>query len=415
MGMFDNLNEEYNSGNAFAKSAMPEKRALDVLSRLCSREKRKGGRRDYRRLEYLLGNWLPDILTVCELMDAEMLASWHRLPSLASTLVENYRLPMLRDKPLVGVGGPFSAGKSSFLNAITGYKNLLPAEQSPTTAIGTYLIHAADFTIRAHTKSDNIEMLQENELQAITHDFYDTYQIGFADILHKLIITSPKFFEKIILLDTPGYNKDDHNRELEDGDRRTAREHLLNCDYIIWIMSIEAGVINTSDIEFIRDIHIKNPCLFVFNKADKKDTANITNIINDSADVIKYNNIPCFGITAYSSKDRMEFLNKNLIEKFMRLAMNSSALSGMNEINGLQKQWNNMFDKNSQKIDKDINKLKETIINSSNIHHIRSLLENYMEIKHESSKLYFQQKYFDEEMNKFLLKISEYIKADIND
>src|SRR5690606_40573590 len=56
-------------------------------------------------------------------------------------------LPELADKVIVGIGGAFSAGKSSFLNGILGQK-VLSVEIDPTTSIHTYLIHGEQQKIK---------------------------------------------------------------------------------------------------------------------------------------------------------------------------------------------------------------------------------------------------------------------------
>lgn len=59
--------------------------------------------------------------------------------------------PELAAKVIVGVGGAFSAGKSSFLNSVLGRK-ILSVEIDPTTSIPTYLMYGDCQRIKAILK-----------------------------------------------------------------------------------------------------------------------------------------------------------------------------------------------------------------------------------------------------------------------
>ena len=51
-------------------------------------------------------------------------------------------------KNVVALGGGFSSGKSSFLNALNG-EPALPEAIEPTTAVPTYVVHGDDYCVQA--------------------------------------------------------------------------------------------------------------------------------------------------------------------------------------------------------------------------------------------------------------------------
>ena len=403
MGVFDNLDEFYENQD---ESALSEDDALRLLGRLCSRPKTKDERIGYARLRDRLSNWLPDILSRPGLGDESLKQAFGNLGHLAASILENARLPMLRQKTVLGIGGAFSAGKSRFLNALLfNGKECLPENQGPSTAIGTYLVHGQNFSILAHTRSNGLEALSMEELQTISHQFHDAYKIGFADVLHKLIITSPNFLTDIVLLDTPGYTKPSDGNDLEAVDRRIAREHLKNSDYLMWLIDIESGVITDSDIVFLRELNPKNPCLVIFNKADKKSPEDILNVVHQSEELLRLKGIPCFGVTAYSSADKEEFLEKSLIPEYIGLASKAQPFSARKELDALAQQWLKSFRVQKAEIDADLSTIEDAVTHSTKVLAIQGMLNSYSSLSRDSSKLYYDEKNFRKDMDKFFSTI----------
>ena len=112
-----------------------------------------------------------------------------KLISLSDKLVEQKKNKILKNKSVVGIGGKFSAGKSKFINSILkAGENLLPEDQNPTTSIPTYIVYGQDETISAYTTEDDEVKLDLEALQALTHKFYEKYEIGFSAFINSLII-----------------------------------------------------------------------------------------------------------------------------------------------------------------------------------------------------------------------------------
>lgn len=408
MSIFDEAKDNYDTqeDDGFA---LDEDASLALIARLCSRFHNRGNGPSLPRLRYLLKNRLPDILGNAGLQDDKLGQEFSMLEHYGAAFMENFRLPMLRDCTVVGVGGAFSAGKSRFLNAFTGIGNL-PEEQDPSTAIGTYLVHAKDFAIYAHTRNNGLEALSPDELEAISHRFHMRYKIGFTDILHKLIITSPDFPENIILLDTPGYNKPDEQKELEEVDRRIAREHLQNSDYLLWLVAMDQGTMPGGDMDFLGSLEIKNPPLIIYNKADLKSEKEIAQIISDTEGLLKAKGLPVFGITAYSAACKKEYFNQGLLDAYLDLARKAEPFSRKKTLENLKDAWLASFASQKDSAQEEMDNIVYAISRSSNVASIRGLLQTYTALYKENSRIYHSEKRFREDMDKLSGDLSNYLQ-----
>lgn len=223
---------------------------------------------------------------------------------------------MIREKTIVGIGGRFSAGKSCFINSLIGnHIQLLPEGQLPTTSISTYIIKDK---IRKNSITNvfgnNID-LDDKAVIALNHQYYDRYKIGFAKFIDLFVLSTPLFdFDKIALLDTPGYNKYDGRKKTDASDNEKARSELKVVDYLIWLIDIENGVIKDEDIDFItNNISPDVPVLFVINKASRKPNEFVMDVIEQTKDVLYSTSIQWINVVAYDSRDACEFDD----EKFM--------------------------------------------------------------------------------------------------
>lgn len=244
---------------------------------------------------------------------------YHRFKDAAAKLSEQQKVQQLQDKAVVSLGGQFSAGKSAFINSISGIEQSLPVAQAPTTSIPTYIVKSKEDTLIAHSIYSYSVSLSSEEMNAMTHEFYESYKIGFSAFIDCIICESSSFRLKnnIALLDTPGYTKYDVKKEskVAVSDREKARSQLRISDYLIWLVDIDNGCITEDDILFIESLHIKNQVLVVFTKADKKSETEIKSIIQNAKDTIERTSIKCYAITAYSSIENREY-GDTLISKY---------------------------------------------------------------------------------------------------
>ena len=76
---------------------------------------------------------------------------YERFMDLCSRLSERHKIQKLKDKVVVSFGGEVSAGKSRFINTISGIGEKLPVDQKTTTAIPTYIIKSNTEQIHANS------------------------------------------------------------------------------------------------------------------------------------------------------------------------------------------------------------------------------------------------------------------------
>ena len=245
---------------------------------------------------------------------------YERFMDLCSRLSERQKIQKLQDKVVVSFGGRVSAGKSKFINTISGIGDKLPVDQKTTTAIPTYIIKSHNDSIYANSVYGYSTEISTEALNAMAHEFDTVYGIGFPSFVDNIIIESTEYAlsEEIALLDTPGYTKydEDNNSKKVISDREKAFEQLSVSDYLIWLIDIDSGTITEDDIQFIESLRIKTPILIVFTKADLKSETEIAQIIRVAKDTVSKTSIDCFGITAYSANQRTEY-GTNEISKFL--------------------------------------------------------------------------------------------------
>lgn len=248
------------------------------------------------------------------------------IEKLMSQLEESRKIELLRGKSIVGMGGKFSAGKSGFINSMlnkTENISLLKEDQNPTTSIPTYITWGKCQKINAYCGAQTFPMDIE-AMQAITYEFYRKYKIGFSRYINSIAIhtnTFPqKFKDKLVFLDTPGYNnaKEDETSNLTD--REIAMNQLKVADFIIWLIDSGTGTVTKDDLDFIYDLGSDVPILFVFTKADKLMDKEMVNIVTEAEKTLKDANINVYGVTAYSSYYKTEYLERNLVDDFLNTA-----------------------------------------------------------------------------------------------
>ncbi|MBR4612465.1 MAG: dynamin family protein, partial [Kiritimatiellae bacterium] len=103
------------------------------------------------------------------------LVMYRRFLTLGERLRIIQKVTYLTNKVIVGFGGKFSAGKSSFINSIAGLVDILPEAQEPTTSIPTYIIKAQNERMIANTIFGEAWGLSREAMEALTHEFQRKY------------------------------------------------------------------------------------------------------------------------------------------------------------------------------------------------------------------------------------------------
>jgi len=309
-----------------------------------------------------------------------------KLLQLSDRLLEQKKYQVLKEKSIVGIGGKFSAGKSRFINSIlNGDRELLPEDQNPTTSIPTYIVYGEKEIISAYTMENNAVNLDVSAMQALTHKFFEKYNMGFSAFINSLIIKEPNMpYQNIAFLDTPGYSKADtstNSRLQKDlSDKTRASQQLKSVDYMIWLVDIENGVLSETDIDFILSLNIETPVLIVVNKADKKTDNEICEIVEQIRMTAQEAGIDCF-VTAYSSRNCQEWNQENQIQKFLQMASEKRINRDdiLMQIHQIEEQISQEIKEKISMKRQERNDLKDIIYQSDNIMEIKAVVNIYGE------------------------------------
>ena len=359
-------------------------KGIGLIKSMLLKETKKG---EYDKFEKIIFGEIFPILA--ELEWESELEIYRRLSKINDKLKEQNKISMIEGKKILGVGGKFSSGKSSFINSITTAH--LPEGQRPTTSIATYIIGTGHKKNIAVSTNNNIIDLDDEAVEALTHKFYEKYKIGFSRLIKNLVICTADFtYPNVAILDTPGYSKSDDDKKIEYSDASVAKEQLKASDYLIWLVDSVQGVITEKDIEFISSLNMSNKILFVFTKADLETPENLNKKLKKAREILKssFNN-KVYNIIAYNSYEGKTVIGGGVLESFLNKINHDKASVNEieNEVNELQKQ---IFSYISQQVEKRNKKMKgyeNVLINTSNVEHIGAVVEDYRKCIYERNKL----------------------------
>lgn len=228
---------------------------------------------------------------------------------------EKFRDYILYDK-LIGknvaaLGGGFSSGKSTFLNALNG-EDALPVSIDPSTAVPTYVVQAPDYNVQAINIFDTKVTFEELlDIQKIAHGFgaapgadgEAARGVTLGHVLESLFLETPlQRYENLAFLDTPGYSKPDSRLYSSKTDEQIARQQLNTANVIFWFVSAQSGTIPESDIRFLRSLREGIPKAVVLTRAAEKEDA-LEEIRKKVSETLTLKGIACEGVWAYERDD----------------------------------------------------------------------------------------------------------------
>ncbi len=257
---------------------------------LCNiiRQKSDGERlkADLSRIEEIIQKKIPDTLKENAPED------FYELYTDFKSEYEKFRDFILYDKligkNIVALGGGFSSGKSSFLNALMG-KRILPADIDPSTSVPTYIVNGDSHEVLGINVFDAKVQMRPGDIRKIAHGFGEledeedekvTDEVTLGHVLESIFFSTPLHkYDRIAFLDTPGYSRPDSEEYSAKTDEQIARGQLNASNYILWFVQADAGTITEEDIKFMKTLREDTPKLVIVNKADKKNLKDLKEII----------------------------------------------------------------------------------------------------------------------------------------
>lgn len=231
-------------------------------------------------------------------------------------------------KNIVALGGGFSSGKSSFLNTLMG-KHVLPADIDPSTSVPTYIVRGDVHEVTGINVFDTKVSMEPKDIRNIAHGFGElenddgeniTEEVTLGHVLESIFFSTPLHqYDNIAFLDTPGYSKPDSEKYSKaKTDEQIARGQLNSSNFILWFVQADAGTITEEDIKFIKTLREDIPKLIVVSKADKKNAADLRDIIDKIRSALDLKSVPYVDVCAFTGKpeqvddeELIQFIHEN--------------------------------------------------------------------------------------------------------
>ncbi len=217
-------------------------------------------------------------------------------------------------KNIVALGGGFSSGKSSFLNALNG-EAALPEDVDPSTSVPTYIVNGKKYKVLGINIFDTKVEIETREIKKIAHGFGEIYDdddeivdigedVTLGHVLESIFLSTPKQkYENIAFLDTPGYSKPDDKNHTARTDEQIARGQLNSSNFILWFIQADSGTITEEDIKFIKTLREDIPKLIIINKADKKPKEELESIRDRIKKTLEIKGVRYVDVLAFSKNE----------------------------------------------------------------------------------------------------------------
>ncbi|RBQ29079.1 dynamin family protein [Aliarcobacter vitoriensis] len=180
-------------------------------------------------------------------------------PSMQLKAILNKQIRRARYPMEVAITGQFSAGKSTFLNALLS-RNILPTGITPVTSKVNFINYGDEYKLKITYYSG----VQEYAPIESIADFTDQRQDEMKNIKYLTLYAPMPILKDISFVDTPGLNSQSQS------DTDITKKVLKDVGGIIWLTLIDnAGKLSEAEVleEYMQ--HFKNKSLCVLNQKDK--------------------------------------------------------------------------------------------------------------------------------------------------
>ncbi len=256
-----------------------------LLCNVIKQDKNPEMKVDLKKIEKIINDKIPETLK------KNVPADYYELYKDFKSEYEKFKNFILYDqligKNIISLGGGFSSGKSSFLNALNG-ESALPEGIKPSTSVPTYIVNGENYKVLGINIFDTKVEIQTKQLPKIAHGFGEienddgniiTENISLGHILESIFLSTPKQkYSNIAFLDTPGYSNPDDVEYSAKTDEQIARGQLNSSNFILWFVQADSGTITEEDIKFLNTLRKDIPKLIILSKADKKPKKDLKQI-----------------------------------------------------------------------------------------------------------------------------------------
>lgn len=284
---------------------------------------RKQMKADLSKIEEIINKKIPDTLKKNAPED------FYELYTDFKSEYEKFKDFILYDKligkNIVALGGGFSSGKSSFLNALMG-KSVLPADIDPSTSVPTYIVKGKKHEVMGINIFDTKVQMEPRDIKKVAHGFGEledddndkvSDSVTLGHVLDNIFFSTPLHkYDNIAFLDTPGYSKPDSEKYSKKTDEQISRRQLNSSNYILWFVQADAGTITEEDIKFLKTLREGIPMLVILNKADKKNLDDLKDIIAKIKSVLDVKSVRYIDVLAFTSK--LEQIEDNNLKTFIK-------------------------------------------------------------------------------------------------
>ncbi len=180
-------------------------------------------------------------------------------PSPQLVTILNKQLKRARYPMEVAITGQFSAGKSTFLNALLS-RNILPTGITPVTSKVNFINYGEEYKLKITYYSGATEFAPIESISLFT----DQREQELKDIKYLTLYAPMDILKDISFVDTPGLNSQSQS------DTDTTKRVLRDVGGIIWLTLIDnAGKLSEAEVleEYMQNF--KNKSLCVLNQKDK--------------------------------------------------------------------------------------------------------------------------------------------------
>ncbi len=232
-------------------------------------------------------------------------------------------------KKIIGLGGGFSSGKSTFLNCLMGQGNILPENIDASTAVPTYIVRGKSNQVKAVNIFDASIRLELFAINQIAHGFgkvgedpaQQTDAVKLGHLLKNMFFETELLkYDNLTFLDTPGYSKPDSEFYSAKTDEHIARQQLNTVDYILWFLPVEdGGALTESDIKFIKSLDGSIPITVICSKAQRRTEKQREAIRKKIEEQIALHKLPIKNVYFFDREIPGELDSAKIYELFDRL------------------------------------------------------------------------------------------------